>query len=158
MVAGYADGVRATSETTRPVSRRAGLVAAGALAAAAMLGGCAAGDGDAGPELIEEIQEPQHFYEGDYLGQEVTVSAVVTEVLGPRNFELAGRDYGEDSLLVQTPDPVQVEQGQRVRVTGTVGQFHLLSEDDYAPGSYDRYEKYETEAYVYDAVVEPVPA
>lgn len=131
------------------------LTLAGVLMTAVAIGGCAAtaepGDGP----TIEEIQEPQHFYEGEYLGEEVTVSATVTEVLGPRNFELAGREYGEDNLLVQTSSPVEVEEGQQVRVTGTVGQFHLLSEDDYAAGSYDLYEKYETKAYVYDAVVEP---
>lgn len=40
-----------------------------------------------------------------------------------------------------------------VRVIGTVGRFPLWSENDYAPGTYDRSEKYETWVYVYDAVV-----
>lgn len=122
------------------------------------LAGCA-DDGTAGPErgvTVEEIQEPQYFYEGEYLGQEVTVSAAVTQVIGPGSFELAGREYGDDSLLVMTSGPVAVSEGQVVSVTGTVGQYHRLAEGDYAPGTYDRYEKYETEAYLYDATLRPL--
>ncbi len=147
----------------RPMARRAGLAAAAALTTAltAVLAGCRAEEQSAGPERgvdVEEIQEPQYFYEGEYLGQEVTVSATVTDVIDPGSFELAGESYGEDSLLVQTAAPTLVEVGQVVQVTGTVGQFHRLAEDDYAPGTYDRYEKYETEAYLYDATVQPAPA
>lgn len=103
---------------------------------------------------VNEIQESESYFEGDHLGRQVTVSATVTEVLGPRSFELDGARYGDDSLLVQTPEPVVVEEGQVLRVSGTVGQFHRLSENDYAPGSYDLYEDYETEPYLYEAAVE----
>lgn len=121
-----------------------------------LLAGCGQED-TTGPErgvTVNDIQESENFFEGDYLGRQVTVSATITEVLGPRSFELDGADYGEDSLLVQTPEPVVVEEAQVVSVSGTVGQFHRLSEDDYAPGSYDLYEEYETEAYLYGASVE----
>ncbi|MDN5857822.1 MAG: hypothetical protein L0H84_04295, partial [Pseudonocardia sp.] len=123
-------------------------VAAGVAVGVLGLGGCGGGQETAGPErgvTIDAIEQPQYFYEGEYLGEQVTVSATVTNVLGPRSFELAGGAYGDDSLLVQTSTPVDVALGQDVRVTGTVGQFHRLAENDYAPGTYDRYEKYETE-------------
>lgn len=129
---------------------------AGAILTALGLVACAEPETD-GPEsgvTVNDIQESQNYFEGDYLGQQVTVRATVTEVLGPRSFELDGAGYGDDSLLVQTPESVVVEEGQIVTVSGIVGQFHRLSEDDYAPGSYDLYEEYETEAYVYGAVVE----
>jgi hypothetical protein len=131
----------------------------GVVLAAATLTACGAEGETTGPESgvsVQEVQEPENFYEGDYLGQEVTVSATVTDVISPQSFVLAGADYGEDSLLVQTPTPVTVAKGQMVQVTGTVGQFHRLAESDYAPGTYDRYEQYETEAYLYDATVTPV--
>lgn len=130
--------------------------AALALPIVVLLAGCGAQD-TTGPErgvTVNEIQQSENYFEGEYLGHQVTVSATVTEVLGPRSFELDGADYGEDSLLVQTPEPVVVEEAQDVTVSGTVGQFHRLSEDDYAPGSYDLYEDYETEAYLYGATVE----
>ncbi|WP_300007568.1 hypothetical protein [Pseudonocardia sp.] len=124
---------------------------------AAALTGC--GDGSTtGPETgvtIDGIQEAQNFYEGEYLGQRVTVSAEVSDVLDPRNLELAGVDYSEDSLLVRTADPVEVRQGQVVRVVGTVGQYHrFLEGEGVPPVQYDMYEEYETEAYLYDAAVE----
>lgn len=145
----------------QPAPPRALLAAAAALTIAGGLGGCGAvtDRGTAGPSVtIDDIQERQYFYEGEYLGQDVTVSATITDVIGPRSIELAGKANGEDSLLVQTATPIDVQQGQVVRVTGTVGQFHRLSEDDYAPGTYDRYEKYETEAYLHDATIQPLPA
>jgi hypothetical protein len=106
---------------------------------------------------VNDIQESENYFEREYLGRDVTVSATVTEVLGPRSFELDGAGYGEDSLLVQTPEPVVVEEAQVLRVSGTVGQFHRLSEDDYAPGSYDLYEEYETEAYLLGCLVHAPP-
>ncbi|MBW0093658.1 hypothetical protein I4I73_30640 [Pseudonocardia sp. KRD-184] len=129
-----------------------------AAACAAVLTGCGDDAGTAGPEqgvTVGEVQEAQNFYEGEYLGQRVTVSAEVTDVLDPRHLELAGRDYGEDSLLVRTTGPVDAIQGQVVRVVGTVGQYHLFRENEGPPPvQYDMYEEYETEAYLYDATVE----
>ncbi|MHA6783713.1 hypothetical protein ACVGOW_22380 [Pseudonocardia saturnea] len=106
---------------------------------------------------VEDIQEPQNFYEGEYLGQQVTVSAEVTDVLDAGSFELAGQEYGEDSLLVQTAAPTEVLPGQVVRVVGTVGQYHRFAEDEGVPPvQYDMYEEYETEAYLYGATVEAI--
>ncbi len=130
------------------------------LAAAVLLGGCAGRD-SAGPEVgvtVEDVQEPQPFFEGEYLGRVVTVSAEVTGVLGPRSIELAAREYGEDSLLVQAPQPIEARPGQVVRVTGTVGQYHVFLESEGVPPVQgDMFEEYETEAYLYDAAVEPLP-
>lgn len=129
------------------------------LVAAAGLVGCGRAE-SSGPEAgvtVNDLLGSEEYFEGDYLGRRVTVSATVSEVLAPRSFELDGVDYGDPSLLVQTPEPVVVEEGQVLRVTGTVGQFHRLSEDDYAPGSYDLYEDYETEPYLYGATVEVLP-
>jgi hypothetical protein len=129
---------------------------------AGTLTGCGDGAGTAGPEqgvTVAEIEEPQNFYEGEYLGRRVEVSAEVTDVLDPRHLELAGEDYGEESLLVRTVEPVGVVQGQVVRAVGTVGQYHLfLEEEGVPPVQYDMYEEYETEPYLYDATVEVLGA
>lgn len=129
-----------------------------AAATAAVLAACGGGDDTAGPErgvTVAEVQEAQNFYEGEYLGRRVAVSAEVSDVLNPRNLELAGTEYGEDSLLVRTAEPVEVRQGQVVRVIGIVGQYHTYLENEGPPPvQYDMYEEYETEAYLYDAEVE----
>lgn len=140
-------------------STRIGTVGVAAILGAAVLGACATQE-TAGPEsgvTVEDIQEPQNFYEGEYLGQQVTVSAEVTDVLDAGSFELAGQEYGEDSLLVQTAAPTEVLPGQVVRVVGTVGQYHRFAENEGVPPvQYDMYEEYETEAYLYGATVEVI--
>jgi hypothetical protein len=142
-------------------SPRAVTVGVAAALCTAVLGACSSAD-TAGPEsgvTIDDIQEPQNFYEGEYLGKQVTVSAEVTDVLDPTGFEIAGREYGEDSLLVQTAAPTEVRQGEVVRVVGTVGQYHRFAEEEGVPPvQYDMYEEYETEAYLYDATVEIIGA
>lgn len=125
-----------------------------ALIAVGLASGCGTSE-DPGGITTSEIQQPQYFHEGDYLGQRVTVDAEVTEVLGPRNFQLQARAYGDDSLLVQTSMPVQVRPGQTVRVTGTVGQYHIQADSETGYMQNDRYEKYETEAYIHTATVQP---
>jgi len=86
---------------------------------------CGDDDTSAGPEAgvtVDEIQEPQYFHEGEYLGQTVRISAAVSAVPSPRHIEVAGTDYGEDSLLVVTQEPVDVKVGDVLRITGIVGQ------------------------------------
>jgi hypothetical protein len=127
-------------------------------ACAALVAGCGTGPPTAGPEVgvsVDEVQEDQPYFEGEYLGERVVVSAEVTDVLDPRHLELAGGEYGEDSLLVRTAGPVEVRQGEVVRVAGTVGQYQrFLESEGVPPVQYDMYEEYETEAYLYDAEVE----
>lgn len=116
------------------------------------------GSGSAGPEggvSVADIQHEQYFYEGEYLGRTVTVTAAVSDVRGPRSFELSGGGYGEGTLLVVTSEPVEVEKGEVVRVTGTVGQFHISAPSEEVPYiQHDLYSKHETHSYLYDATVE----
>jgi hypothetical protein len=146
----------------RPIARHARCRTTAVAAAACLtvlLGACGQDQDSAGPErevTAQQIQQPQYFHEGDYLGQRVTVSAEVTEVLGPRNFQLEARGYGDESLLVQTAVPTEVQPGQVLQVTGTVGQFHIVAANEAQYMQNDRYEKYETEAYLYDATADTV--
>ncbi|MBV8996682.1 MAG: hypothetical protein JO287_23930, partial [Pseudonocardiales bacterium] len=73
---------------------------------------------------ISDLQHKQYFYQGDYLGRTITVSARVDDVLAPRVFELSDDDYRGEKLLVVTDQPVEVAKDEAVRVTGTVGQLH----------------------------------
>lgn len=110
------------------MKRRIGrLTVIGTLVVAPLAAACGGGD-TAGPEggvTIGDLQQDQDFYQGEYLGRIVTVSAAVSEVRGPRSLELSGGDFGEDTLLVVTAQPVKIAQGQVVRVTGTVGQLQI---------------------------------
>jgi hypothetical protein len=126
------------------------------------IAGCGDSDSSAGPErgvTVEEVEEDQYFHEGEYLGQTVTVSAAVSEVLAENRIEVNGTDHGDDSLLVIAGEPLDVAVGDIVRITGTVGQYHVtMEEEGVPPVPYDQYEKYETEAFLYDAKIEPLPA
>ncbi|RCW46096.1 hypothetical protein DFQ14_102398 [Halopolyspora algeriensis] len=123
---------------------------------------CSSGD-TAGPQrgvTVGDIQHKEYFYQGEHLGRTVTVSAAVAEVRGPHAFELSGGDAGDDTLLVMPPvtgHPVEVVPGQRVRVTGTVGQLHSSMPSQKVPYvQRGLYSKHTTEAYLYDAAVEPL--
>lgn len=138
--------------------RRIGrLGAIGALVVVPLVSACGR-DSNAGPErnvTIGDVQQKQYFYQGEYLGRTVTVSAPVSEIRGPRSFELSNPDSSADTLLVVTTQPVDLAQGQLVRVTGTVGQFHISPPSEEAPyRQMDLYSKAETKAYLYDATVE----
>lgn len=141
-----------------PVVVRTRLIAV--LAAVALTGACGGGD-TAGSERgvsVGDLQAEEFFYEGEYLGRTVTVSAAVAEVAGPRSVELSGGDFGDEQLLVVSNDPVSVAAGQVVRVTGTVGQLHRTTPADRVPYVQDSlYAQGATEAYLYDAIVEPLP-
>lgn len=116
-------------------------------------------DSSAGPEAgvsIEELEENQYFYEGEYLGQTVTVTAAVSEILTEDRIEVNGGEYGDESLLVIAKQPLDVAVGDVVRITGTVGQYHVtIEEEGVPPVPYDVYEDYESEEYLYGATVEP---
>lgn len=142
-----------------PVKRRIGrLSVIGALVVAPLATACGDTAGPEGGVTISDLQQDQDFYQGEYLGRTVTVSAAVSEVRGPRSLELSGGDFGDDTLLVVAAQPVKVAQGQVVRVTGTVGQLHSSVPSEKIPYvQKDLYASYKTEAYLYDATVEPVP-
>jgi len=138
--------------------RRRGVVAIAPLILA--LAVACGDDSSAGPEAgvtIEDLEENQYFYEGEYLGQTVTVSAAVSEILTEDRIEVNGGEYGDESLLVIMKQPVDVAVGDVIRITGTVGQYHMTMEEaeGVPPVQYDVYEDYESEEYLYDATVEP---
>lgn len=132
-----------------------------ALAVAAPLIGLASGCGEdptGRGVTIEELEEPQYFHEGEYLGQTVTITAPVSAVLADDRIEVDGAHNGDDSLLVVTENPIDVAVGDLVRITGTVGQYHVtMKAEGVPPVPYDQYEKYETEPFLHDARVEPLP-
>lgn len=123
--------MRRTISTTSRTRRLAGaLVAAGI--GTGVLAGCG---GTAGPETgvtVDEIQEEADdggvgtTAEDDvdsYVGQRVTVSAEVDEVLSPNAFTIAGTagSGGADELLiVSAPTGTPVTEEDVVAVTGTV--------------------------------------
>lgn len=124
----------------------------------------ACGGDTAGPQrgvTVGDLQQKEYFYQGEHLGRTVTVSATVAAVRGPHAFELSGGDPGDDTLLVLPPmagRTVEVAPGQVVRVTGTVGQLHSSSPSEKVPYvQHSLYDKHTTEAYLYDAAVEPLP-
>jgi hypothetical protein len=141
------------------VRRRIGrLIVVGALVIVALVPACGRGDDITGPHravTIGDLQHKQYFYQGEYLGRRVTVSAAVSDVLGPRVFELSGGDFGDEKLQVVTDAPVEVSKDQVVRVTGTVGQLKLSAPSERVPYIQENlYAKYETKAYLYDATLE----
>jgi hypothetical protein len=67
---------------------------------------------------VSDLQEPTYFYEGDHLGEVVTVSAAVARVRDPHTVELSGDDPGAATMTVLTRQAVSLSQGQAVQVTG----------------------------------------
>lgn len=87
-------------------------------------------EGEPAPEdetLDEQAFDEDAFFEDPepFIGQQVTVSAEVTEVLTPETaFRLTGDDVGGSPLLVvRANQQTAVEEGQIVQVTGTVREF-----------------------------------
>lgn len=141
-----------TVRTRDPASKwvTAGIIAAMALPLAA----CGDDDDDgAGPEEgadVEDITEDDAYFDNDeHVGEEVTVSAEVTEVLTPTSFELGGADWGDDSLLVvsatEAPD---LAEGQVVQVTGTVREFVYADYEAYGLGEEEVYDPYGDEEFL----------
>ncbi|SFQ73073.1 hypothetical protein SAMN05421810_11537 [Amycolatopsis arida] len=90
-----------------------------------VLAGC--DEDSAGPETgadVEDVTEDDYFGTNEYVGETVTVSAAVTDVINPRAYVLGGQAYGDESLLVLYAEGNQdVREGTTVRATGTVRQF-----------------------------------
>lgn len=134
----------------------------GTLAVVPLAAGCGASAPTAGPQrgvTVGDLQQKEYFYQGDYLGQTVTVSAKVAEVLGPNAFKLSSGNVGAEKLTVVTDRPVEVSKDEVVQVTGTVGQLHLSAPSEDVPYiQRDLYATPETKPYLYHATVEPPPA
>lgn len=107
---------------------------------------------------MSDLQEPAYFYEGEHLGQIVTVTAAVAVVRDPRTFELSGGDPRDVTTTVLTREPVMLSPGQLVQVTGRMGQLHTSAPSERVPYIQDSlYSTAHTEAYLYDATVGPRP-
>ncbi len=89
-----------------------------------------------------------------YVGQEVSVTGRIARRLNPSVFVLRG-DSGGRGLLVVHPNEYAYEHGAEVRVEGIVDEF---SYED-VPGATtrpDTFSKFEHDAVIQGAVVEPV--
>lgn len=150
--------------------RRGGAVALLA-AAALVLGGC--GGGTAGPETgadVADIQEEPGDDRGhnlvdefeaveSYAGQQVTVSAEVSEIVGPHAFTITG-ETGEPLLIVHDGS-AEITLGTPVRVVGTVVQtFELVEAEDFAEADLndESFSPYaDIEPYIQATVIETDP-
>jgi hypothetical protein len=109
-------------------------------------------DDSAGPErgvTVEQIAESDAFdddgFAGDLIGQQVTVSGNVSEIVGTNAIRLGGDDFGGDGILVIQVSGAgsTVTEDEAVRVTGTVRDFDAAAferefgTDIYDDGIYD---------------------
>ncbi|MFL6148071.1 MAG: hypothetical protein ACJ72I_11355 [Pseudonocardiaceae bacterium] len=149
-------GIRTESGTRARIGR---LAVIGALVVVPLVAACGSGAGPAGAQrgvTVSDLQHKEYFYQGEYLGRPVTVSAKVSDVLAPRMFELSGGDFGDKKLLVVTDRPVTVSEDEVVRVTGTVGQLHTSIPSEREPYIQEQlYARHDTQSYLYHATVEP---
>ncbi|NUT51477.1 MAG: hypothetical protein HOV94_29885 [Saccharothrix sp.] len=109
---------------------RAVVAVAGVLAALPITAAGCAGDGSYGEDTaqpttaVEDDAQLEYFGSDQFVGDEVVVSSVVTRVLGEKSLVLDGSEYGDESLLVLSPDGLgQVQEGDIVNVSGYVEQF-----------------------------------
>ncbi len=147
----------------RGLPRRGRVGVAAALAAATLPFSIAAcGDDDtAGPETGIDVQDiteddDQYFADDRFVGDRVTISAEVEEVLTPQSFRLDGGDWGDESLLVvsaaQAPD---LQEDDVVQVTGTVRQFIYDDyADEYGLAEDDVYDPYAGEEFIEASTVD----
>ncbi len=98
-----------------------------AVAAAALPVSVVACD-SAGPEKgvdVDDVTDGKFFQSGKYVGQTVTVSADVKNVHTPTSFELDTAQWGDDSLLVVSGNPLkELSANDTIKVTGTVREFN----------------------------------
>lgn len=83
--------------------------------------GVSCGD-SAGPETGVDVQDVA-FDADELLGEEVTVSAEVLDVVSDEAFWLGGDDFGTSAVLVVNAAGTTVQEDQVVQVTGTVREF-----------------------------------
>ena len=120
----------------------------------ALTGTVACGDDSAGPDQgadVEEITDNDYFSKADqFVGDTVTVSAAVTDVLTPQSFQLAGDEWGDESLLVTSAEQANVQEGTVVRVTGQVAEPFVYGKyaNDYGLGDAALYDPYDGEKFL----------
>jgi hypothetical protein len=134
------------------------IVVAG-MAALLPLSVAACDEDTAGPETgadVEDITEDDYFGDDEFLGESVTVSAEVTDIVSGKAFEIGGAEFGDESLLVVHDTAVpNLEVGTAVQASGTVRQFRY---DEFV-GSYDLgdpllYEPYGEEEFLLASIVD----
>lgn len=122
---------------------------------AVLLAGACGGD-TAGPETgvdVEDItDEDADFGEGDIVlgavGETVTISAEIADVLSPSSFTLEAPGL-ENELLVLSAAPAEVSEGDAVQVTGTVRRFAFAEfTEDFELGDRDLYEPFENQRFI----------
>ncbi len=87
-------------------------------------------DDSAGPErgvTVEDVAESDAFdndgFADSLVGQQVTVSGNVSEMVGTNAIRLGGEDFGGDGLLVIQVTGSGITEDDNVRVTGTVREY-----------------------------------
>jgi len=143
----------------RPLHR--GLVAALAASAALIFGGCST----AGPETGADVEDIQEETGGgnaagggglnvfndaqSFAGQQVTVSAEVSEIVSPNAFRVGAENA--EALLVVHNGSTALNQNSPVKVTGTVKRSFALSEaESFAGADFDDslFTEFEGEPYI----------
>ncbi len=142
-------------------NRASMLIATAGTALLALTGAVACSDSE-GPDEGADVEDitDDYFDNDEYVGQTVTVSAEVTDVIGPQSFELAGNDWGDESLLVTSADNADVQQGNVVEVTGEVAEAFVYDTyaADYALGDPGLYTTYNEEKFlIADSINKDVP-
>lgn len=94
---------------------------------AALLAGCGASETSAGPEEsvdVEDVaqaeQDSPYFDIDPLVGDEVTISGEVSEILSETAFRISGDEFGDEGVAVVMAGGVQLEEGAVAQVTGTV--------------------------------------
>ncbi|GAA2176986.1 hypothetical protein GCM10009784_25810 [Arthrobacter parietis] len=154
--------------TRKHMSRTRTLALAGILPLAALgLTGCNGTSGSEEGADVEDVVEEDNetapyngaldseFYDAyqSYIGEEVTVSADVNEIVSDTSFTIAGTDDTtvEALLVVLEEGTVEVEPGAAVSVTGTVMEsFDLptVEDDTGLDLEEDAYADYDGENYI----------
>ncbi len=93
-------------------------------------------DDSAGPErgvTVEDVAESDAFdddgFANSLVGQQVTVSGNVSEVIGRNAIRLGGDDFGGDGILVIQVNGAgaSITEDDNVRVTGTVRDYDVAA-------------------------------
>ncbi|MEU4428841.1 hypothetical protein AB0F81_50225 [Actinoplanes sp. NPDC024001] len=86
----------------------------------------------------------------DIIGETITASGTVTDVIGPTSFEMDSPGYGDGSLLVLCAEKQIISPGQKVEVSGSLQIFSYRAyADEYAlVADSRRYAEFETEPFL----------
>lgn len=156
-----------TLRTSRARTHRVATATAAAGLGLGVLAGC--GGDTAGPETgvsvgeIQNDQEPDEAADNDvrsFVGQNVTVSAEVTEIITAGAFTIGGGGFfgGESLLVIHPPGLPEAQEGDPVQVTGTVRQaFELPAvEQEFGFDFNDElFVDYDAEPYIAATAVDP---